>query len=102
MVTQSVSHDCVQHEGSTAHTALQHATSSHAPCACGLKQLDAVTPHVPGVPWQRNPAYCAQVTSHWVSQQKGSEPHTLAQQFALSQAGFEWAAKQLPLTEAPQ
>jgi hypothetical protein len=50
-LTQKLSHDCEQHEGSTAHTALQHVASLHAGVGCDWLQDPAPgSPHVPFPP----------------------------------------------------
>ena len=101
-ITQSESHAVLQHDGSTVHTALQHARSLQAPDACGEKQLPAVgVPHTPGVPGHANPAYCVQVKSQDSLQQNGSNAQTAVQQAALSQFGFLCGEKQEPLAVAP-
>jgi hypothetical protein len=88
-ITQSESQAALQHDGSTAQTALQHCASSQAPVACATKQLPAVgAPHWPGVPGHANPATVAQVKSQETVQQNGSNAHTASQQLAESQFGL--------------
>ena len=69
-LTQKASHACEQHEGSTAHTAVQHVASLHAGVGCGWVQEPAPgSPHVPLPPPHRLVAPSTQVLSHVTWQQ---------------------------------
>jgi hypothetical protein len=101
-LTQNRSHDWEQHEGSTAHTALQHAASLHAGVGCGCVHDPAPgSPHVPLPPPHRLVAPSTHVVSHVSWQQYGSAPHTSAQHVALLHAGVLCGAKQLPALPEP-
>jgi len=96
-VTQSWSHLSVQHEGSCAHTPLQHATSSHP----GLEFARRQSP-LPGqvlAAMHTTSARDAHASSHATRQHSRLTLHTDAAQSRLAQPLPPCAARQSPMPD---
>jgi hypothetical protein len=103
--THVVSQAAEQQLSSKVHTIEQHLPSLQKGCGCSLQQLPVSgSPQEKPLPQTAHSAMAiaAHVASHTESQQKGSMPHTSAQQARLLQVALSCGVQQFPAAAVPQ